>query len=67
MTQHHPEPGDIVIYTVKNTFPKGTDEQRKGVVENVDAANNEIDLGIDGVVPLDRIVEIQGQSPSTTD
>lgn len=64
MNQSDIEAGDIVIFEVDKTFPMERTARHRGVVESV--SGNEVDLGIDGVVSLDRIVKRVGKSPSVT-
>jgi hypothetical protein len=58
-----PEPGDIVVYRREKTFPMKRVQEWVGVVEAV--TDDHVDLGIDGCVSHDDIVEVKGKSPSS--
>lgn len=54
--------GDIVIVERRREFPQEGTVERRSVVEEVDG--DTVDLGIDGQVDVDAVVERVEKSPS---
>lgn len=62
-----PEPWDIVVYVGEGSFVSDDPQEWEGVVDEYDEETGMVDLGIDGVIPIERVKSIEGKSPSMPD